>query len=56
MILKMVPIKILEYDLDNDDFEELSNSWIIPYMKRYMKNCNFRLFTDYILPLISALE
>ncbi len=52
----MVPIKILDYDLDNDDFEELANSWIIVFMKKYMKNCNFRLFIEYILPLINGLE
>ena len=52
----MFPIKILEIELENEEFEELSNAWLLPLMKKYMKNCNFRIFMDNFLPIILKLE
>lgn len=55
-ILENYPIKPLAYDLSSDNYEFESNSWLLPILKKYLKQEPIGLFLDYFFPIISDLD
>ena len=55
IILKHSPLRILECDLKLENYEDLSNSWLLPLFKKHLTVDSIRLFMEYFMPITNKL-
>ena len=55
-ILKTYPLRVLQSNLDSEDFENESNSWILPVLRKYLRIDSIKFFLEYFLPVMAGLD
>ena len=56
LLLQYYPLRILDFDLIDEEYEEKSSSWMLPLLKKYMKVNSIKLFFDYLLPIAQKIK
>ena len=55
-LLNYYPIRPLEFSLESETYEMDSNSWMLPILKKYLKQESVAHFLEYFFPLIRELD
>ena len=55
-ILQYFPLALLEVDLNDEDYEEKSHSWLLPLLNRFTKVTSIKLFFDHLLPVAQKIR
>jgi len=56
LLLQYFPLALLETDLNDEEYEHKSNSWLLPLLNRFTKVTSVKLFFDHLLPVAQKIR
>jgi len=54
-LLERITINIADYPVEDPEFEEKSNSWLLSFLARYKKKANFEEFYGILWPQLKKI-